>query len=487
MPKDNNWSISIIAPFQGFSPSYWEETYPSYGNKSMAGAMTDVNIISPDRLTQGSGLVALTNGTQAGSVTTLIDHILNIPSANDVTWGIGGNLLYKISSTAVANSGGYPHTIDKATVTGEDGESVVYYNGYVYYFYNHSGSAGDFGRLTVSTDTFDDDFGSTVPTGAAALTNNPHPAIIGGDGIIYFGNGAAVGYYDPATGVNGTVSTLQLDLSNDVIVVDLIWDKDALWIATNSPNISTGNTNRGIIYLWDTVSTSYQEPIIEVNGKLGAMFVKNGRIFVSYQDLSSTGGFKLGYIVGDTIQELAGFTGTLPQFGQITYFKNMIAFLSNAQVYLWGATSNKLPTALSQYMDGGYSTSGALANPFGTLMVASMQSTSFELMKESGYSILSLWKTLMFDVATSIVDKVKVHYYATASGASVALTLRYNRGASTFSLGTINHTNDSAQLKKSFYPKQECEDFRIEFDWSGGSATNALAIKKIDISGHFVS
>lgn len=488
MAKDGKWRISIKAPFQGFAPSYWTNSYPLFGNSSMAADMQFCDVTDPNVLTQGTDITALTNGTQAGAVTTEMVHILNRPVSDDRTFAIGGNLLYELTATAVTNAGSYPHTINKAVVTGEDGKSLAYYNDYVYYFYNHSGSAGDIGRLTASTDTFDDDWGSTTPaTGAGTLEDAPHPSIVGGDGIIYFGNGRYVGYYDP---VNDVMSRQELDLPADVVVVDLVWERNFIYIATNSPNLSTGNTNEGRIYTWDTVSSSFQEPIIEVPGRLGSLFTKNGRIFVFYQELSSTGGLKIGYIVGDTVQEIGGFSGTLPTFGQVVHFKNMIAFVSEAEIYLWGAEDRNVPVALSSYGEVGDTSIGSLANPFGDLLTGSKTGSNYNLAKQSGLSTNAVWKTISFDVASSKVNKIIVWYEPTASGAAVDITMKSERGNNTYpSSGamTITHTTDGSQVRKTFTPNVDCDDFRLELDWSNGSTTNALKIRRIDILGNVQS
>ncbi len=480
--SDRKWNIVISAPFEGFAPAYWANSYPNFGKKNMAGAMQYVDISDPVKLTQGPGLSSLTNGTDASAVTTLIDHILDVPSSNNVTWGIGGSKLYKISSSTVTSDANFPHTIDKAVVTGEDGESVVYLNDFLYYFYNHSGSAGDIGRLTVSTNTFDDDWGSTVPTGAAALTNNPHPAILGGNGRIYFGNGAYVGQYIPSS---NTISTTELALPSDCKVVDLVYERDLVWIATNAPNITTSNTNRGIIYAWNATASTFQEPIIEVPGRIGKIISKNGLIYVFYQDVSSTGGYKLGFINGDSIQEITNFSGSLPVFGQVTHYKNMLAFVSSGEVYLYGAVHIQVPIGLSKYMDCGHATGGALANPFGSLMAASNTGGSYRLAKESGLDTNAHWKSLMFDVATSKIDTITIHYEPTSANARVDITIDYDRGKTTgFSVGSISHTSDSALIKKVFKPALKVNDFRIILDWANGSATNGLGIRKIEVEGH---
>ena len=126
--------ISIDAPFNGFAPAYWENSNGSFGNRNQARAMTNIDMADPTGFKQGAGLSTLTNGTEAGAVTTLIKHIYPIPPSSDLTYAIGGNLLHSLSSTAVTNAGGvFPHTINKAAVTGEDGESIFVINGALYY------------------------------------------------------------------------------------------------------------------------------------------------------------------------------------------------------------------------------------------------------------------------------------------------------------------------------------------------------------------
>ena len=235
MAKDNSLWRETIRPSKGngFAPAFWSDTYPEDGNKNDAGDMTNCDINNPKYITQGPGLATLTAGTEAAAIKTLLKFILNQPTSTGVTWGIGGNKLYKIGASAVVNDGTFPKTIDKGTVTAEDGESVCSDGTYLYTFYNHSGGAGDIGRLTLSDNSWDADFGSTVPTGAAALEDAPHPSVLGNDGIVYFGNGPYVGYYDPLTDV---ISVDELDLPPGSQVVDLVYENSRIYLAVNFIN-----------------------------------------------------------------------------------------------------------------------------------------------------------------------------------------------------------------------------------------------------------
>lgn len=479
------WELEIKDFLGGYAPGYYLSTYPSYGNKNMAGAMQNVNLIDPTFITQGPGLAALTAGTQAGSVTTLIKGLLDFAQASNLTFGVGGNLFYELSSTAVSVSAAnpvLPHTIDKATVTGEDAEDVAYYNGAIYYSYNHSGSGGDVGKYDLTRDAdadFDDDYMSTVPTGAAALTNNPHQLCVGGNDFLYIADGARVASFDGTTLI-GT----DLDLPTNSVVSSLVWTANQLWIATNRPNITGTNKPVGSIYIWNGVDSSWSDEI-RVSGRISALFVKDGIIYVFYEDLS--GYYKIGYINGNYVQELGTFSGGLPAYYQITTYKNFIIFNSNGLIFAYGSISPKLPAMLFQLADGGYATVGCVKNPFGTPLIASTTASNYQIAKFSGYDTACNWKSLFFDVSgdgkESQIDKVKFNFESLATNVRVDWTLRNNKGTA-LSTGLISNSADGAITQKIVWPSCVCENFRLELDWTNGNTTNDLRIKNIVIYGH---
>ena len=155
--KKQDWTITIDS-FGGFVPAWFENSYPFYGNKNQASDMKNADIIDPNVLKPGPDVINLTNGDETGAVTTLIKGILRTAVANNVTYACGGNKYYQLNSSTVTNTGGtYPHIIDKADVTDEDAEDLVYHKSKIYVFYNHSGNAGDI--LKDDNGTIDDDWG----------------------------------------------------------------------------------------------------------------------------------------------------------------------------------------------------------------------------------------------------------------------------------------------------------------------------------------
>jgi len=481
MAKDNNF-ITVFNNFnQGQAPLAHLDSLSVVGNSGNYTVATNVDIISkPGILTQGPGLASLTAGTQAGAVTDQINFIIDKAVASNVTYGISDTLLHKISATAVTNTAPFPHTITGATA----GNSAIHFQGKLYYFFNKA-SGGDIGLYDLAT-TFDDDWASSgVPTGGVALQKAPHPVAKKED-IMLFGNGRYVGTYISST---TTLAPTKLDFGADTEVADVCFHANQWWLAVNA-GITTG-TNRASsqIYLYDgsAVSTLLSDEVALGVQQIGFILPVNGVIFVAYKELSSSGGFAIGYIAGRQIKPLRYFTGTLPTFAQKTLYKNTIAFVSSGLIYSVGAVVEQLPLQISQLADGGFATVGALAAPFGTPMMASTESTSFKLAKFSGLDVNCTFKSLVIPTissdVTAMIDKIVVMTNVLGASASCALKVESNQGVKSTTIGTIATTGKTRHTFS--VPVNNVEDYRLFFDWAGGSTTNGVEIKSVYVKGHF--
>lgn len=485
MAKTSEWNIEIRPPYTGFAPAWYENAYTFVGNASHASDMTACDLRDPNCVTQGPGLSNLTNGTQAAAVTTAIKGITRIVSASDTAFCAGGAKLYEISSTAVTNAGDFPHTIDKAAVTGEDSEDVCLFQGALYYFYNHSGSQGDIGKFDLSS-TFDDDWGSTTPTGAAVLQDAPHQAIVGADKM-FFANGPYVGDFDGTT-----LNADALDFKTGSQVDSLCYASNRIWAAVNYPSVAGANSNQGEIFLWDTVASSWEDSI-PVQGRIGALYADNGIVYCWYQGKNSDGGYKLGYVYGNTVKELASYDGGMPLYYQVFKLHGQVCWVAGSEIYAWGTPSRDyVPPALYSFSDGGYANVTGIGAPFNDLLIASNDgSTNYRLAKHSGLETASDYYTLSFDVTSgkyeSRITEVVIDYYSTATGARVDATLLTDLDGTSTTLGTISHANDSGAIRKKFYPNVTADNFRIKLDWSNGSATNALKVRKINVRGNYLT
>ncbi len=480
--QDNDFTIIFSHFNEGFSPLAAFNSLTEYGNAGQASAMVNVDAISPDYITQGPGLVDLTNGTQAGVVTELINHILDKAVATDITYGIGATKLFKISSTTVASGGSpsWPRTITNAT----DGESVIDLKGKLYYFYNKS-SGADCGMYDLAS-AFDDDYMSTVPTGAAALQSALHPVAAKED-IMVFGNGRYLGTFIDST---ITLAPTKLDFGQGAEVADVVFNGNQWVIAVNS-GVAGTNKNNAEIFLWGAAANNsiLDDETFVGPQKIGFLYPIGGVVYVAYQDLTTLAGFKIGYILGRQLKAIGYFTGSLPGFAQKTMYRDTILFLSSGLVYSAGAMVESLPLQLSQIADGGYATLGAIASPFGTPMVASTDGGSNQrIAKFSGFDTACSWRSINISLSKGkmkgMIDHIIVATNVLATGASCDLKIEYNQAVSSSTAKTITTVGKTRHYFKMALAN--IEDFRIFLDWSGGSIANDCKIRSITVIGHFM-
>ncbi len=461
------WQIKITDFLGGLTPVYWQEDYPRYGNKNMAGDMKDIDLLNPSHLTQGPGLSALTNGTESGNVSTLITSILDKAVSSDTTYAVGGDQVYTISSTSVDSA----HTISGTNVEAED---IIEYQGNIYYSYNCD-SGGDIGKYDIDADTWDDTWLSDKL--GNNISDNPHPMMSGGSDRLYVGDGNFVNEY---IGDEDTYNAAGLDLPEGNVVKSLVWSQNRLWIAANRPDISGDNKAIATIYVWDTVSDSWNSEI-RMNGKIGGIENQEGITYVFYRDVGSGDGYQLGYIDGSMIKEVTGFTGGLPDDHQVTEYENVLIWTSGQKIYSYGAVHSSLKPMLTQIASATYGTVGALASPFGTPMIASTDSSNYELAKFSNYTTDSYWQSLLFNVSSmarkGVIKRIIVKTNDPGSGAQCDVSLLDATGSSQWS---DSITSGTSHL---FTPGIRMEEAALKLDFSNGSTSNPVKVKSIHIKG----
>lgn len=477
MPK--TWEIKINR-HRGLADKYYENSYSSFGDKGQANDMRNISLFDPNLIAPGPGMTALTGGTQAGAVTTLIKGMLRKARTTNEAYGVGGAKLYQLSATAVANAGIWPHTIDKGTVTGEDGEDVIHYKSLILYSYNHSGSAGDIGSYDLST-TFDDDYW-TDTLGGTALASAPHQMIAGGDDIVYIANGQYIAYLD------GTTDNAQgLDFPTGSVVNSLTWNNNRVFAAVNNPNISGANTNQSTIYKWNGYSSSWEGDPAEVNGRIGALYTKNGITYVWWEEyVSGTARLTFGILIGGVVQPLRTFSGTLPLYYQVGEMGPYVVWCSGQRVYAYGPVSGEVSAEMFQITSSTYATAGTLANPFGKLMLASNASTNYNLAVETDYATDSYYYTLLFPTSEggrlNVMDYLEINFEKLTTGQRVDLTLKDSKGNSLWT-DTISYTADGAVTKKIFNPRAEAENYQLQYSWANGQASSQIKIRSVVARG----
>jgi hypothetical protein len=460
--KDNTFSFVLDKFYTGFSPLAFTNSLTEFGSAGSASVMQNIDCLS-DVLTQGPGLATLT-----GTLTEAIQFIMDRAVSNNVSYAIGTSKLYALTATFFLDV----HTISECT----EGESLQYLNGNIIYFYN-TASAGAIGTYDLNT-TYND-------TWTTGLELAPHPSDTKED-IILFGNGRYAGVYIAETS-SMTLDKLDFGIGNEV--ADVLYNAGLWYIAVNS-NVTGINRSEGQVYLYDgaaLINTLTDETGVGMQ-RIGFLYRINGIVYVAYQDLSSTG-FIIGYINGKAISPLCRFTGTLPTFNKKTLYKNTILFLSDNLAYCAGALVPQLPYALSQIASSLYTNATAIAAPFGTPMIASNNGATYVISKFSGYNTSSTWKNIIIPLSAGKmkgkINEIIVLTNTLGAGASASLTFEYDQASGTSSAKTITTTGKRRHVFQNF-GVNGVEDARICLDFSGGSATNPVKIRKIIVSGNWV-
>ena len=476
--------LDFLIEFKGFAegnaPLAHLDSQTFIGNRGQASDMKADIISRPGFLTQSPALAALTNGTQAGVVDQLIRFILDQPTASNTTYGIGTTKLFKMSSTAVISGGtpSWPQAITNCT----EGESVIRLKTNLYAFFNKT-SGGDIAKMPLDgSDVIDHTWGSVADR---VLEKALHPVAVKED-IMVFGNGRYAGVYVEGL---GTLDTIKLDFGEGSEVADVVFHANVWWIAVNY-----GEGKRGQIYMYDgsAISTILSDEAGIGEQEIGFLYVKNGLIYVCYSDLTSNS-FVIGYLKGRALEPLRYFSGTLPDHRQKALYKNTILFLSSTDVWSAGASVGQLPYQISKLADGGLATLGAVASPFGTPWISSTDGGSnHQLMKFSGYSTDSIFKSVLVDTAKGRLLG-KVHTVIVTSkplGADASCTVKFegNQGNSgdkmTSNTLTYTGTGKSREVFR-IITMNAVEDLRAIVDFATGNGTNDCPIRKIECLGTY--
>lgn len=473
----SKWNININKLAQGgFAPLYWKNDNPTFGNKYMMADMTNIDMTSANYITQGPGLSTLTDGDDSGNVSTVIKGLNDISVASDEIYGVGGDQLYKITSSAVTN----PNTISG---TSPEGEDVCYYAGELFYSYNDDGS-GDIGKYDMNTD-YDDDWW-TDDAGGSALEDASHPMVSAGtSGVLYIGNGQYVAEWDGSTAVHDTFNTFDSDSE----VVDLAWNQNRLFIASNRQNLDGDNRNEASIYLWDGNSVGWTDRV-EVLGRIGALMVKNGITFVIYKKNISQDVCTLGYVDGTQIKDVFNYEGDLPEYYQTTRYEDFVLWVAGDEIYAWGGGDVNVETRGFQISEPKYSNGGGITNAFGTPIVTSDDgSSSYDVSEFSGSASDASADTITIAYAEkgsqlSKINKLHFRFDKLTSGAQLDYTVRNSEDESLGS-GTISYTNDGEVTYKTFGGCKPSSEFYIELDFSSSSAP--FKLRSIQIVGNTVN
>jgi hypothetical protein len=456
-----NWELLLEnLSLGGYCPAYWKTTYPSYGNKNQAAEITSVDMTDPSFITQGLALADVDTETDP---TGIIKGITRYVTSADKAYGISATKIYEIQESSLTEK-----SPDSAITGGED---IVLYGNEL--FWSHD---TDIGKADNPWGNANENWWTDVAGGSALTSGKTHQLLVAGTtGLLTVLNGSVVASWDGSTATDSAFDSQDTDIE----LVSQVYNQNRFWFAGNKPNAS--GRNESSIFVWDGNSSSWQNEI-NVGGKIGALWVKDGITFVFYTKNLSQTVCTLGYIDGTRIVDVANYSGSLPEYYQVCNYEDFILWASGTDLMAWGGGDLNINTRIFKLGTCG---AGGLGNPFGTPITAA----SNTLKKFSGYATSCGWKSLLFDCSKSErrskLDEVRFYFEKLASGAKVEFTLKNNQ-ATSLKTGSISFASDGAITTKKFNLSCLSENFRVELDWSKGSASNPVSIRKIRIKGHYI-
>lgn len=422
----------------------------------------------PGYLIQGPNPANVTNASVISAV--LKNGVGNGSNAYAIE---AGTKLHQLSATNgdVTSGGAWPRTISShgggySGVIGQD--VVLYYVGttkYLFYsWFDNNGtlSRGDVGRYDLSA-TFDDDFMTTVPSGATAtgfedsLNPKPLPMIVGDNNVLYIGNGRYVAAYDGRIGTP-TINYRALDLPSDYIVTSFAKLPNFLVIFAYKGATASGGSfykTESTAFFWDCLSDSftyaYTLPGNYVNG--GFTYKNTVGCFVSGANFGFSTGRKNKMVLfnGNQFETILNFDSniSIPGHGGVDTFDNVILWNSSGKIYQYGSPivgiGNNAINIISA-VSGGTSSEGMLRLFNTSNFVASAGTgTSGGLQNFSSGAYAARWITPVIHIpfekfSQARVTRVKTFWFGT-SGAGHGMTLNLNTD---FGTATTIISNSSA-------------------------------------------
>jgi len=457
------WTLNLNSPFGGYSPAYWTNSYSSIGNSNQANAMVSIDLTDPNVLKQGTGLAVIDTGTNPVGTIKGIMH--NVASANK-TYGISATKIYDITATTLTEK-----SPDEAITGGED---ICLYGDKLKFSHDN-----DIGSADNPWANSNQNWWTTTLSGSALQSGEVHQLLVAGTtGLMTVLDGSWVGSWD-GTADGGTTQKAFDTQDSDIHLVSQVYNQNRFWFAGNKPNVA--GRNEASIFVWDGNSDSWDSKI-NIDGKVGALFVKNGITFVIYTKNLSDTVCTLGYVDGTRITDALNYYGSLPSWYQVCEYKDFKLWASGTDLMAYGGGDLNISTRLFKLGTCG---AGGLANPFGTPITAA----AAKLYKLSGYTKTSSWYSPLFDVTgnfrKSRIDKIKFNFDKLETGARVDLTLKNNAGTS-LRTNTVSFTGDGAITTKDWYPAVDAENFQLQLNYANGSTSKTVAIRNIKVEGHYI-
>lgn len=367
--------------------SNFVDPFRFYGQLSTGYMPTDA--VNMSTMT-GLGLNAAVRNTGGSNVFSyIVTHTAQLNRLELASGGLSGT---------ITNSGGvFPYNITAHgghnSVKGKD--TLIYKHrlagvNTTSLFYSWSDNTdGDVGTYNLNA-TFDDDFMSTVPAGAAVLsTTQFHPMIIGDDDVLYIGDGNKVMAYDGdfgGTSTNGTFYTA-LVLPSSMVITSFAKTQNFLAVfAYMSEGIDVGASTyyRGTAksYFWNYLDLDPSYIYDLDDNFVSAAFTHGNRIgcFTAGRSAEPEVGRtnKLRFFDGNKFVAVRSFDGSPPVPGGIETYQGMLMWNAGTYIYSYGTPYSNSNVMYSRFVGSGGS-AGLLKEFFSGAIFASSGASSGQM------------------------------------------------------------------------------------------------------------
>ena len=358
-----------------------------------------------------------------GAVTSLGDALIILDNARVVM--VTSDAVQSTHNATALSGGHSAHT----TLTGED--ALIYRTGplvtdeYVLYSWNDN-TDGDIGRATLQLGSPDDDYMSTVPTGAGVLTKGvPHKMCIGPDGNIYITNGQYISKFAIST----TTLTLQsLNLGTGFITTDVKTFRNQLVITGyKATTYITGFAySESRVWFWDTTSPFHNQ-MFNLQDNYASAILAHDNLYVFTNGRNQT--TKVKFFNGngfETVFESAQI-GSYPKPGSVDIFQNMIHFAPNGgtQIFCLDGKSFHYRSTLSSATD-----IGMVKNLYTNALYVGKRVSSTYTIEKLTYDTYVVDAKFLDSIRSlpykSTVKKIIVYFSQFGSGASLLVSLFRN-------------------------------------------------------------
>jgi len=364
--------------------------------------------------------------------------------------------LYEVNSAfavSVLDSG------NEGTRNGSQGLAVYNQGGTNYLFYFHE---TDFGRADwagqQAPQTFDNDYGSTVPTGAGALTSAPHPSVEF-QGILYICNGGTIASLN-----NTTLNLSALTLPTGYTAQDIdVHDTYVVILATKG--------TQSILIFWNTfISTQWQyEYYIKKLCYALEKYNNDLAIFGTHVMLFEGGAFRV----------IDRITSTTVYPGQTAFHDGMLWWQDYGIIMTYGSPSDRLSAGvLAPLTNAGEK--GAIFPAYSYSSTFLVSRNDDKLLVYSGGAGAGQAKTRNISLdSLAHVRYVQVITTKLATNDGVAVQIIGDK--STLLETTITYTSNGARTVHELKPKPELtNDVVLYFDFTDYTS-GVLSIKKLII------